>query len=562
MASLMNGLSALGSGVSAFAGTAGLELQKSQLAQQQTILADQLATTRETGLQQSAGAIAATAAGKDQEFKAGQNLQQQSATAALETQREGAESSRTVLSGQIAGAAADKLQAFELAKARLVASLPTPEVREVQAYTGGAQPGTPEYRKGVSDLALIKLGMDPKTYETPPGSGAASPSAPIAPSAGSTTSSGAGAGTGMSSGTGTPSSATGAPSSAIPSSGAATSTGTGASSAPATPAVLPPVIAAAVQGTTDNPAPVVAPPKPAGGLSYQPIEPGLDKGAPTGGYNERALLGQPEWLVSMVHGMNEGRIEPPTPRALSDVKSLGTPEGRAAALLAVYNPRFDAGLYPARVKMRESIASGPIGEGISAANTVIQHATEFAAKAGDLANGRIPMLNWVANQALDATGSPRPGNLAMAVGTLAAESRKVYAGSGGGTQSELDAWEKSFPINGSPEQQQGAMTTLVNLLHGKLTAVAGRINGAMQTNLAASDLLNPTAKASFEKMVSGADAPPAASWEQRRDAAMGRKSLAPPPAAAIPSWAQPGDQYNAQLGLARRADGTTYGAPK
>jgi hypothetical protein len=35
-----------------------------------------------------------------------------------------------------------------------------------------------------------------------------------------------------------------------------------------------------------------------------------------------------------------------------------------------------------------------------------------------------------------------------------------------------------------------------------------------------------------------------------------------PPAAAIPPWAQPGDQYNAQLGLARRADGTTYGAPK
>ena len=48
MASLMNGLSAMGAAVSNFAGAAGLEAQKADLAQQQTILADQLATTRET----------------------------------------------------------------------------------------------------------------------------------------------------------------------------------------------------------------------------------------------------------------------------------------------------------------------------------------------------------------------------------------------------------------------------------------------------------------------------------------------------------------------------------
>ncbi len=51
--SLVNGLSTLGTGVSAFAGAAGLDLQKSQLAQQSQILADQLATTRETKLQES-----------------------------------------------------------------------------------------------------------------------------------------------------------------------------------------------------------------------------------------------------------------------------------------------------------------------------------------------------------------------------------------------------------------------------------------------------------------------------------------------------------------------------
>jgi hypothetical protein len=66
MVSLLNGLSALGQGVSAFAGTAGLEYQKAQLANQSAILADQLATTRETTLQQSRGVIEAAAAEKAQ----------------------------------------------------------------------------------------------------------------------------------------------------------------------------------------------------------------------------------------------------------------------------------------------------------------------------------------------------------------------------------------------------------------------------------------------------------------------------------------------------------------
>jgi hypothetical protein len=52
MPSILNGLSALGAGVSQFAGTAGLEAQRAGLAQQQAILADQLATNREVNVTQ------------------------------------------------------------------------------------------------------------------------------------------------------------------------------------------------------------------------------------------------------------------------------------------------------------------------------------------------------------------------------------------------------------------------------------------------------------------------------------------------------------------------------
>lgn len=64
----MNGLSGLGAGLADYAGRAGLEAQKADLATKQTILADQLATTRETGLQKSAGDIAAAAQAKQNTF--------------------------------------------------------------------------------------------------------------------------------------------------------------------------------------------------------------------------------------------------------------------------------------------------------------------------------------------------------------------------------------------------------------------------------------------------------------------------------------------------------------
>ncbi|MGD0109685.1 MAG: hypothetical protein ABSC06_37520, partial [Rhodopila sp.] len=86
MVSLMNGLSSLGAGISQFAGAAGLEQQKSDLAKQQTILADQLATTRESAGRQEAGQIAATAATAEHGFLAGQgDLQRQSAQAIAQT---------------------------------------------------------------------------------------------------------------------------------------------------------------------------------------------------------------------------------------------------------------------------------------------------------------------------------------------------------------------------------------------------------------------------------------------------------------------------------------------
>ena len=111
--SFMNGLSALGAGVAQFAGQAGLEAQKAQLAQQQTILADQLATTRESAGRVQAGQIAATAA-----------TQAQAATAANTATEQAGASARN--QATIAGTAANTAAEQAGATARNLATINAP----------------------------------------------------------------------------------------------------------------------------------------------------------------------------------------------------------------------------------------------------------------------------------------------------------------------------------------------------------------------------------------------------------------------------------------------------
>jgi hypothetical protein len=78
--SLMNGLSTMGAAVADYAGKAGLEAQRADLAQQQLTLADQLATVRESTGRKESGEIAATAAAKAQDFTGSENEKNRQAT--------------------------------------------------------------------------------------------------------------------------------------------------------------------------------------------------------------------------------------------------------------------------------------------------------------------------------------------------------------------------------------------------------------------------------------------------------------------------------------------------
>lgn len=384
--SLLNGFSALGQGVSQFAGTAGLEAQKADLTRQSLMLADQLATTRESVGRQEAGQIAAGAQERAQTFTAGQSTLADQRLAARES--------------------AGRQEAASLA-----AAAPSPEIKSAQQF---AKLG-PEEKQAYREEMMTKAGL---------------PAWMI--------------------GGDTPSSPTGTPS-------------------------------------TFDTGSAVSPPPPA----PSPTEvPGANR-------NDQALAKVPGAAASIVKGMVDGRIAPPSSFAMSKPYWQGL-----IAKAAEYDPTFDQTTWAGRVATRKSFAAGNDATAVTALNTALGHAGKLADQFTELNNsgGLATPLNAPVNAVEGMFGDNRQTNVQQTVDALASEARKVFASSGGGNLTELQEWQKNFPINGSPSQQQGALTNFVGLLDSRLQSLAEKYNRGMGRTDDPMNLLQPNARAVYKRL--------------------------------------------------------------
>lgn len=411
MASLMNGLSAAGQSLAQFAGQAGATEQKADLERQAMTLADQLATVRQTALE-----------GQRQQFEQGQQGRQ----FAQQSQMQAAElGSRAAMQGSqqsFAASESEKARQLELTKIAAQLNAPTPEERDVRAYTGGATPGTPEYQRGVRDLALLKAGISPDLYGSTPSSPTQGAASPQPADTGSTQS----------------------------------------NASTATPSVV----------------------------SDTALPPG------TSGLNEGVLAGKPAWLVAKVKAINEGREEPPNPRSMNDPKS---PEFVANALLQQYNPNFDATLYPRRLEAQKAITpGGSLAVSIGAMNTSMFHAAHLMDLFNQLGNyGGGEFVNAPLNTIAEKTGHyPVINQIRQTIHAMAEEGNKIYQGNAG-TESSIDRWEQSFPVNGSIADQQGAVQNFAKLMAGKFEPLAAQVNTALGDPRAPIDLLNKSAASTY-----------------------------------------------------------------
>lgn len=265
----------------------------------------------------------------------------------------------------------------------------------------------------------------------------------------------------------------------------------GGASAPhsdVTPAKLP--------GDPSTPAPDAAP---AGGISGTPATAPPKDGKPVPStFNEEALQALPPEAAMQVKAMVDGRMAPPS--------SFAASKPYWQAMLAAankYDPTFDQSTWASRVATRKDFTSGKSAVAITALNTALGHAEVVADSLDKLSNrgGLLTLANPALNAFGRATGDERQTNAQMGISALSSEARKVFAASGGGSLTELENWEKNFPINGSPEQQKGALKQFVSLLDSRLASLTDQYNRGMGRADDPMQLLEPHARQVFTELM-------------------------------------------------------------
>lgn len=480
---LMNGLSALGAGVAQFAGTAGLESQKALLAQQQTILADQLATTRETTLQKSAGDIAAAAAEKQNTFLGGQgDLNRQSAQTIAQT------GAGATLGAANIQAAAERYRADE----------------------------PPDAIKMLRALGVQLPGDTPRAGGTPQAGGAGPAASGAAGAAGSatpdTSASGAGSGT------------------------------------PAAPTADP----------MENPLVRKALGFPAAG-SQEASRMAIAQDVNSDPAFKYKTAGQKASEIESRVAVAEGKMTDPDSRAkmAASIASYQVPALENYALtkpggpetmakVMELNPDYQASRFPEIQKAMGAFGSGPQGNVVRSGNVVIQHLDVLDQAAQNLGNTNVGVVNTIKNAFKQQFGSPAPttfDGLRQIVGT---EVEKAVAG-GIGASADRDRIMAALNKANSPAQLQAITDGFRSLLVGQLSGLKTQYEddtGIKAGPFAFENKLAPETRAALAGHSGGTAAP------------------APTPAASIPPWAKPGDQYSPSRGQARAADGTVYGGPQ
>lgn len=429
--SFLNGLGQMGASVAQFAGNAGLELQKSQLSQQAQILADQLATARETKLQDSRQTFQSGENTKQQAFQSGENTQNRTATATNLAAQIAAENQRSAASNATTLAANAATQAGAMARTQAEINKPTETERLFK---------------------FLKINPDgsPMTSDTP------SPSATVATPA-----------------VGTSGDATGGTSTPDPSASSTASGASGAASGAATPGASSSIGSRLVEKALGMPmsgSPEASRYAIAQDVNADPAFKYKTAGQKASEIEQRVAVAEgkmtdPASREVMAHAIASYQKAP-----LDNMASMkpGGPETMSRAL--EINPDYQEARYPEINKAMSAFGSGKQGDIIRSLNVGVQHLDVLDQAATALANGNVNAVNSLKNTFQQQFGSPAPttfDGLKQIVGT---EIEKAVAG-GIGASGDRERLQAALDRARSPAQLQAMTDGFRGLMAGQLVGL-------------------------------------------------------------------------------------------
>lgn len=206
--------------------------------------------------------------------------------------------------------------------------------------------------------------------------------------------------------------------------------------------------------------------------------PGADTGG--GGLGDMSKTGAeylatlPPELAGRVKAMVEGR------QAMPNSLARGKPYWQNLITAANnVDPTFDEASWPARVAGMKSFKSGADAGTVRSANQVLGHISDLTDKADELHNGDYPSWNYVKNTWNSQTGADASNNWVTQAHAVADELSSFMKGAGHSSDTEIQQWKESLSPNMSPQQQRGAIKTLMGIYDHALSALEDKRTGAI-----------------------------------------------------------------------------------
>lgn len=183
--------------------------------------------------------------------------------------------------------------------------------------------------------------------------------------------------------------------------------------------------------------------------------------------------------ATLVKGLADYSINPNAFSTRLYKGTQGMTQSDVLALAKEYDPTYDEKQYATRAAMQKYITTGQGAATVTAANTLIKHLQLLSNAAKHLPGHSMPSLNAVGNFLNTATGRNVVTNFNTEAQAVASEAAKVYKGGGTPAEGEIMQFQKDFNANMSPDQLQGAIQSMIDLMAGKLSTLSDNYTSTM-----------------------------------------------------------------------------------
>lgn len=202
--------------------------------------------------------------------------------------------------------------------------------------------------------------------------------------------------------------------------------------------------------------------------------------------------------ANMVKAITEGRQPMPSGFILK------TPFGQQLmAAVNKYDPTFDFVNANARMNTRKSFTSGADAQNIAALNTAMAHVNTLSGAFNDLGNTPYPMLNtaknYLGNQMGNSAIQTNTANVSTDAEAVSHELAKVFR-STGMSEGEINSWKDKINTSASPDQMKATINSALDLMEGRMQALAEKYNQGMGTTKQGLELLSPQAQQAYTSL--------------------------------------------------------------